>query len=106
MHEYGAPLLAFIAALIALRGGTWNKRAKGIRRITRMGWFTLSLALLSCAVTIGQVYQDRAKSSALASERHRMKQLAYSRLGIALIEVLSPLALADQVNSGRAIVPE
>lgn len=50
--EYIGTLVVFTAAIVAIKGGTWNKQAVGLQKITVTGYITAILALLGLIASI------------------------------------------------------
>jgi len=50
--EYIGLIIVFLTALVAIKGDTWNKKAKGIKKITLTGKLTIIFALIGLIISI------------------------------------------------------
>lgn len=50
--EYLGQIMIFIAALVAIKGGTWNSKKMGLRKITLTGYLTMVCAITGLIVSI------------------------------------------------------
>ncbi len=56
--QYLTPLLSFLAAAVAIRGGTWDASKRGFRRVTWTGRIAIALAVVGLVSTYAQIYRD------------------------------------------------
>lgn len=49
---YIGQLVVFLSALVAIKGETWNKKAKGIKKVTSTGIITIIFALIGLVISI------------------------------------------------------
>jgi hypothetical protein len=79
MFNYIGQIIIFLAAFVAIKGGTWNKAKKGIKKLTVTGLITLILAVLGLAVSLVITYQSERQikndSQKLAEAEKNTKQL-------------------------------
>lgn len=74
--EYFAQILAFLAALVAIRGGTWNSDEKGFKKITPTGIVTIVIAIGAlCASILITNSNSREKEKLQLSEQEKSEQL-------------------------------
>ncbi len=66
--NYFAQLITFLAALLAIKGGTWDENANGLKKITRVGYFVAILAAISFFTSLFITYNSR-KDSESQSEK-------------------------------------
>jgi hypothetical protein len=50
--EYIGLIIVFISALVAIKGGTWNKNKKGLKKITLTGYLTMICAIIGLVASI------------------------------------------------------
>jgi predicted histidine transporter YuiF (NhaC family) len=60
--EYFGQIIIFFAALIAIKGNTWDESKSGIKKLTTNGWLTMILALIGLIVSCVVVYQANRSS--------------------------------------------
>lgn len=61
--------VASMATLVALIFETVDKREHGLKRLTKAGWTSLALLLVSTGLGSGQIFFDRAEAGRLAAEK-------------------------------------
>jgi hypothetical protein len=61
--SYLGQIIIFLAALIGIKGGTWNKNNKGFKKITITGWITSILALTGLIVAMITTHNDKLESN-------------------------------------------
>lgn len=59
MTEFLAPVVVFLAALFAIKGGTWDKKARGFHKLTLTGYLVAILALVGLIVSFIITYNAR-----------------------------------------------
>ena len=62
MFNYLGQLITFFAALVAIKGGTWNKSKTCIKKLTVTGYITMFLALLGFVTSLVITYQSNQES--------------------------------------------
>jgi hypothetical protein len=67
--QYFTPLLSFLAAAVAIRGGTWDASKSGFGRVTWTGRIAIALAIVGLVGTYAQIYRDSV-------EKHRREYFA------------------------------
>lgn len=74
--EYLAQILAFSAAIVAIRGGTWKNENTGLYRITTTGWITLIIAIAALTTSVIITKNNSIeKQKLIQSENIKTKQL-------------------------------
>ena len=61
-------MIIFLAALFAIKGGTWDENANGFKKITRTGYFVASLAIIGFFISLFITYNSQ-KDSNIQSEK-------------------------------------
>lgn len=78
MFNYLGQLIIFLAALVAIKGGTWDKSKTGIKKLTVTGLITIVLALIgfvtSLVVTHQSSQESKVKSMQLAEAVHNTQE--------------------------------
>ena len=73
---YIAQVLAFLAAILAIRGGTWKDDNSGLKKITLTGWITLVIAIGALFTSIYIANGNEAEKKKLViSEMNKIEQL-------------------------------
>ena len=62
MISYLSTVVVFFAALLAVKGGTWDGNKVGIKKITPIGYLTIALAIAGLTVSILSVYNTKQTS--------------------------------------------
>lgn len=62
MFNYLGELIIFLAAVVAIKGGTWDKSKTGIKRLTVTGLITMVLALLGFVTSLVITWQSNQES--------------------------------------------
>lgn len=83
--EYILPFIVFLAAVIAIKGGAWDARQSGYRKITKTGYLTAVLALTALVVSIPVMHaknteakeSSRKLSQAVQRSEELKKQLTF-----------------------------
>jgi hypothetical protein len=79
MLSYISQIIVFLAAIVAIKGGTWDKAKKGIHALTVTGLITLILAVLGIVVSLVITYQSEKQikidSQKLATAEEHTKHL-------------------------------
>lgn len=83
--EYIAAIIAFVATLVGIVGDTYDKKAKGLARVTRTGWIVVGLAAVALSVSAIQIYQKSTAESALEENKRVLRLLAIEQLGQSLL---------------------
>lgn len=66
--EYIAALIALAATCLGICGETWNKKGRGFRKVTALGYATLVLATGACSVAVFQVRSARSTEISRGNE--------------------------------------
>jgi hypothetical protein len=62
--DYTIPLIGFFAAVLAVRGSTWQEGKPGLRALTKTGWMTIVLATIALGVSLALTTTARRASAA------------------------------------------
>lgn len=60
--EYLGQLIAFVAVLIAIKGGTWRSDSRGLRNMTLTGWLTATLAVFGVIASFILVHRGHTEA--------------------------------------------
>ena len=66
--SYLGQIIIFLAALVSIRGCTWDSSQKGIKKVTVTGWLTVFLAFSGLIVSVIITY-DNNKKAQIESQR-------------------------------------
>ena len=58
MSDYLLPVFALLATFLSVRGETWNKNAKGAKKLTQWGRGVIALALVVACISLSNIYQQ------------------------------------------------
>jgi hypothetical protein len=95
-------LIAFAATLVGILGNTWDKRRKGLGRLTATGWLVVVFATLSLAVS---AYQARAAAFAKQEQERKaelLRTLARDDVLDALWAIVDPFERLVDAKNGKA----
>lgn len=107
MLHYLAPFLALGAALLGILGNTHDPRKKGWRRITRVGWWTATLAAATLAFGIWQAWEQDREQRILANQRAQLAAIGAGEICAASLQlkaafdILHGAATRDALPDGR-----
>lgn len=86
MFNYLGQLITFLAALVAIKGGTWDESKSGIKKLTVTGFITMVLALIGLITAILITYRTNADLEAhknmlkvIKAESERGEQMVMSQ---------------------------
>lgn len=71
MLDYLGVFVVFLAALVAVKGGTWDNNKKGLRKITLTGLASIIIACLGFLISIGVTNSSKKEADI---NRERLKQ--------------------------------
>lgn len=80
--KYFLIITAFVTAIIAIKGETWDASQTGIKRVTKTGWLIFFFALISASISIYVEYSEQSvkhKKQAQSEHKrfHTMERLVY-----------------------------
>jgi hypothetical protein len=104
--EYIGQLIIFFAALVAIKGGTWNENKKGFKKITLTGYLTMLCAVVGLCVSIvitrqNSVERDSNKKIVLQTETNT--EVAKQELQITRNQLEKANILIDSQNQKLAV---
>lgn len=89
MIEYISTIGAFIALIVGVVGNTWDKKKRGIKKVTLTGWITLGIGFLALATSLYRNYQNHWE----ARQRANITSIAYFELFEAMHYLTLPLVV-------------
>lgn len=97
-------VVAFGAVLAAVRGDTWDAKARKLKKITFTGWVAIALGFLAAAFSIAKEIQDdttSAKAAMLAKERNDDLKSELDKAGSQIEILRSELFDAQKSSADR-----
>lgn len=67
MLDFLGPVATFLAALIAIKGGTWDGKAGGWRKLTLTGWIAATIAILGIVASYDSLRGSQQKQDTLVN---------------------------------------
>ena len=71
MLDYLGLLIVFLASIVAIKGETWNKKRKGIKKVTVTGFIILILALLGFIISAVDTHKTKLESREKSEKLHQ-----------------------------------
>ena len=81
--DYLLLILSFVSALLGIVGNTWDKKKKGIKKLTTLGGVVITVLLFSFILTMSSIYKKNKEFS-------NIKSLVYSKIELGIWDILSP----------------
>ena len=103
--EYIPIMLAFLAALGAIVGNTWDKTQTGTNKLTSSGRYALALIVFSLIYSVASAYQQRDQKQAEELEKKKLGKIVASEISKSLGDLLSPFVALYRENKGGAYIP-
>jgi hypothetical protein len=107
--NYVAQVIIFLAALLAVRGATWNSKEKGFKKITLTGYLSILFAIagliVSLKITFNSEQDSRAKSEKLNQTVEHTRQIK-SSLQAAKAQIDSYKSILDVIRSESVRQPQ
>ena len=75
-----APIFSLLAALIAVKGNTWDSQKSGLLRIAASGYLAILIAVSACIVGVLAFEESRSTEMKLAERERALQQLGQEKL--------------------------
>jgi hypothetical protein len=85
--EYFTAVVALLTCIAGVVGNTWDKRKRGLHRITRSGWVVLGCGSLALIAAVIQIHSRETTLRDAQVTRSRYLDQAYADLEDALMEI-------------------
>lgn len=95
-------LIAFGATLVGIVGNTWDKRRKGLRKLTTTGWLVVAFAALSLFVSGYQARQGVLAKQEQAKKATLLRTLARDETLAAIWGILDPFERLADLKKNQA----
>jgi hypothetical protein len=107
--NYIAQVIIFLAALLAVRGATWNRKEKGFKKITLIGYLSILLAIsgliVSFKITSISEQDSKDKTDKLNQTIEQTRQIK-SSLKTAKVQIDSYKSILDVIRSESVRQPQ
>lgn len=103
MTRYLAAFLGFAAVLVGVVGDTWNKKRRGLAKLTRIGRVAVFLAALSLGVTLVETNRDHRAIDWQTEQKGNVRRVANRQVREGVNHLLNPFCiLLENIHHKRA----
>jgi hypothetical protein len=82
--------ITFIAIIVGTIGNTWDKKKKGIKKLTATGWITIIIGIISCSIGLYKNTQNAKEIDWQEEQKKKVTKIAYSELNRVVDNLLFP----------------
>lgn len=104
--DYFLLVLTFLAALVAIKGETWNSAASGLKKVTTSGYITLAVIIASLFISGFETYKKSQQQQLDALNKSKLETLIISDISENLKTLTSPFKHLYMDNIGGYYIPE
>lgn len=106
MLDYLPAIIAMGAVILGVRGGTWDHRRRGWKRITKIGWLSLSIGFGACVVSLIRTTLADRELAWQERQKQEVRAIAEGELTESLQHLLFPFEiLCNEISDDFKDVP-